>query len=129
MTPTPWQPSKIVAPIEARKTGSRVIRVETDQGEGFLKAMGVDSGPNVLACELIGTLLANWLKLQTLAFALIDVPSDLGLRFADGKPVVAGPGFITRAEEGRDWGGEADELGELDNPEDIGRLVVFDTWT
>ncbi len=127
--PAPWQPAKILAAIEARKTGSCVLRVETDQGEGFLKAMGADNGPNVLACELVGTLLAGWLKLRTLHFALIDVPGNLDLRFADSKSVVAGPGFITRAEEGHVWSGEEGELEELDNPEDIGRLIVFDTWT
>jgi hypothetical protein len=106
-----------------------VLRVETDEGEGFLKAMGADNGPNVLACELIGTLLAGWLKLRTLSFALIDVPGDMGLRFADGNPVAAGPGFITRVEEGHVWSGDESELDELDNPEDIGRLIVFDSWT
>jgi hypothetical protein len=114
--PTPWQPSVILDTLEARKTSSCVLRVETDQGEGFLKAMGADSGPNVLACELVGTLLAAWLKLPTLHFALIDVPGDLDLRFADSKPITAGPGFITRAEEGRVWSGDEDELEELDNP-------------
>lgn len=127
--PRPWQPSKILNALEARKTGSRVLRVETDEGEGFLKAMGVDNGPHVLACELVGTLLAGWLKLRTLSFALIDVPGDRGFRFADGVPVAAGPGFITRAEEGRVWSGDEGDLDELDNSEDIGRLIVFDTWT
>jgi hypothetical protein len=127
--PTPWQPARILNAIEARKTSSRVLRVETDQGEGFLKAMGADNGPNVLACELVGTLLARWLKLRTLRFTLIDVPGDLGLRFADGKPVVAGPAFITQAEQGHVWSGDEGEPDELDNPEHIGRLIVFDTWT
>lgn len=127
--PRPWQPSKILNALEARKTGSRVLRVETDEGEGFLKAMGVDNGPHVLACELVGTLLAGWLKLRTLSFALIDVPGDMELCFADGKPVAAGPGFITRAEEGRVWSGNESELDELDNFADIDRLIVFDTWT
>jgi hypothetical protein len=126
---TPWQPSTILTAIEAFKTGSRVLRVETDQGEGFLKAMGEDIDPNVLACELVGTLLAHRLKLRTLTFTVIDVPGDMDLRFKDGKPVTAGPGFITRAEEGDTWGGSEGELDELDNPEDIGRLIVFDTWT
>lgn len=114
---TPWQPTKILAAFEARKTSSRVLRVETDLGEGFLKAMGADNGPHVLACELVGTLLARWLKLRTLTFALIDVPGNMDLRFADGKPVMAGPGFITRTEEGHVWGGGEGELDELDNPE------------
>jgi hypothetical protein len=125
----PWSPKQILRPIERFSTGSAVIRVETDQGEGFLKAMGVDNGPHILACELVGTLLARRLGLTTLNFTLIEVPGDLDLRFADGKPVQAGPGFITRAEKGRPWSGDESELTELDNPRDIELLVVFDTWT
>jgi len=125
----PWRPRRILRPIKQFSTGSAVIRVETDQGEGFLKAMGAENGPHVLACELVGTLLGQRLGLQTLEFDLIDVAGNLDLRFANGKPVQPGPGFITRAEEGHTWGGDEGELGELNNPQDIGRLVAFDTWT
>jgi hypothetical protein len=124
-----WRPQRILMPIEARKTGSGVLRVETEQGEGFLKAMGADNGPHVLACELVGTLLAKRLGLRTLDFSLIDVPGDLDLRFANGKAVEAGPGFITRAEEGQPWSGDPSVLTAIENPHDVGLLVVFDTWT
>src|SRR5437667_285614 len=40
-----------------------------------------------------------------------------------------GPGFVTRAHRGIEWSGAKGVLGRLDNPEDISRLVVFDTWT
>ncbi len=125
----PWSPRQILRPLEQYPTGSAVIRVATDQGEGFLKAMGADNGPHVLACELVGTLLARRLRLRTLEFALIEVPGDLDLRFANGRAVQQGPGFITRAEKGRPWRGDEHDLAELDNPQDVGLLVVFDTWT
>ncbi len=40
-----------------------------------------------------------------------------------------GPAFITREHSGMVWGGTTDELESLVNPEDIGKLVLFDTWT
>jgi hypothetical protein len=39
-----------------------------------------------------------------------------------------GPAFITRAEDGRPWSGEQEELDLIDNPRDLARVIVFDTW-
>jgi hypothetical protein len=47
----------------------------------------------------------------------------------DGGFAGPGPAFVTRAETGHKWGGDAEELELLDNPETLTRLVVFDTWT
>ena len=124
-----WQPEVIISLIEAKPTGSSILRVETDKGEAFLKAMGAACGPHVLACELVGTLLARRLGLRTLDFVVFEVPADLDLRFADGRPVEAGPGFLTRAEAHQVWSGDESELDQLENGEDVGLLVVFDTWT
>jgi hypothetical protein len=125
----PWQPSRILRVVEALPTGSNVVRVETDRGEGFLKALGNRAGPHVLACELVGTQLARWLKLPTLDFALVNVSDDLAFQFANGNLALPGPAFITRAEDGFSWAGDPRELDQLHNPQDLGRLVVFDTWT
>jgi hypothetical protein len=130
----PWQPRRIERLIEVFPTGSAVVRVETDQGEGFLKALSNKAEPHNLACELVGTLLAGtllagWLKLPTLDFALIAVTAADRLQLADGTMAHPGPAFITRFEDGYPWGGEPKELDGLDNPEDIARLVVLDTWT
>lgn len=56
-----WKPQTILRYVESIPTSTRVVRVETDQGEGFLKALGNPEGPHVLACELVGTLLAEWM--------------------------------------------------------------------
>jgi hypothetical protein len=123
-----WCPSRIVRVIEAFPTGSAVVRVETDQGEGFLKALSNKAEPHDLACELVGTLLARWMQLPTLQFTLIVVPAN-SIQLADGTFAHAGPAFITRFEEGSPWGGKAEQLDLLVNPGDVGRLIVFDTWT
>ncbi len=123
-----WQPQTIKRYIESIPTSTRVARVETDAGEGFLKAMGNPEGPHVLACELVGTLLAEWLGLPTLDSAIIWVGSDDEIEYAGGGMAAPGPAFITKAEEGMSWGGDAAALGKILNPGDIARLVVLDTW-
>jgi hypothetical protein len=103
--------------------------VATDAGDAYLKAMGNPAGEHALACEWVGTQLAAWFELPTFDFAIIEVTDVPELPFAKGGVAKPGPAFITRAERGERWGGVARELELLSNPEDIGRLVVFDTWT
>jgi hypothetical protein len=106
-----------------------VVRVETDQGDGFLKALSNKAEPHHLVCELVGTQLARWLKLPTLTFSLLAITEQDRIQLADGTFAHPGPAFITKLEEGIPWGGAAEELDLLDNPGDVARLVVFDTWT
>jgi len=40
-----------------------------------------------------------------------------------------GPAFVSREVVGHPWGGTSAELDLITNPDDISRLVVFDTWT
>ncbi len=73
--------------------------------------------------------MARWLGLPTLDFALIHVTEEDEIPFARGGQGKPGPAFITRAESGEQWSGDKRQLRRLTNPEDISRLVVFDTWT
>ena len=103
--------------------------METDAGPGYLKALGSPEGPHVLACEWVGTQLAKRLGLSTFDFALIAVTAEDEIPFAKGGQAESGPAFITRAELGEPWSARATQLKRIVNPEDITRLVVFDTWT
>ncbi len=66
-----------------------------------------------------------------------EVITDLGSAYIkplgnrQGPHVLAtpGPAFAARAMAGAPWNRQPRELEVLDNPEDITRLVVFDTWT
>lgn len=113
----------------ALPTSACTVIVETDCGSGYLKAMGNDEGPWILGSELIGTRLANWLGLSTFEHSIIEVMEYNNIRFHNGKIAIPGPGFITRSEVGDQWDGTSQQLDSLSNPEDIGRLIVFDTWT
>lgn len=129
-----WHPTEILRFEKSLATNSCAARVQTDLGPAYLKAMGPHESPNALACELIGTRLAQWLGLNTLNFSVIalddiveiELKNALGERIGFARP---GPAFITRAEDGSSWGGNARQLTQLSNPDDISRLVVFDTWT
>jgi hypothetical protein len=103
--------------------------VETDVGEGFLKALGNPEGPHALACELVGSMLADWLGLPTLDFSLVEVIEDDEIPFLRGGRAEQGTAFISRSEPaGFPWGGTAKELRFLANPLDINGLVTVDTW-
>jgi hypothetical protein len=67
-----WQPRIIRRFIKNFATATEVVLVETDQGRGYLKALGNKSGPHALACEWVGTNLAKLLGLQTFDFSIIE---------------------------------------------------------
>ncbi len=124
-----WQPTTLRRVVKSLPSSARTVRVETDAGAGYLKALGNPEGPHILACEWVGTQLAEWLGLSTFDFALITVTPEDEVPFAKGGQASPGPAFITRAESGERWSGHVRQLRLLANPEDITRLVVFDTWT
>jgi hypothetical protein len=125
----PWQPTTIKRPDRSYNTGAEAVRVTTDAGSGFLKALGNRGGPHLLAAELVGTHLAKWLGLPTFDFTIIQVTDLDEIQFARGGIAKPGPAFITREQSGMVWDGTEDALRSLVNPEDIGKLVLFDTWT
>lgn len=123
-----WQPTCISQFVEARKSSTMVVIVETDAGPGFLKAMGNPEGEHALACDWVGTQLAKWFGLSTLEQAIVEFDGIPEITLFDGNLAVEGPALVTRAIKGDSWSGERRQLGRLQNPDDISRLVVFDTW-
>ena len=123
-----WQPKVIRRFIKSVATATETVLVETDEGRGYLKALGNKSGPHALACEWVGTNLAKVLGLRTFEFAIIDVGENDEIPLASGKLASPGPAFISRYEKGASWGGKPNELDNAANPEDIGRIFLLDTW-
>lgn len=123
-----WQPTCISQFVEARKSSTQVVIVETDAGRGFLKAIGNPEGEHALACDWVGTQLARWFGLPTLQQAIVPVDEFVEIRLFNGELAKLGPALITRAVPGDSWSGERRQLAKLRNRDDISRLVVFDTW-
>lgn len=100
-----------------------------ENGPAYLKALGNPEGPHALAADWVGTQLANAFGLSTLTYSLIRIDAHVDeVPFLKGGYAESGTAFCTREEAGHPWGGGIDELENLENPDDITRLVVFDTW-
>jgi hypothetical protein len=129
-----WQPTTIRRFIKGFPTSAQTALVETDAGRAYVKAMGGPEGPHTLASEWVGTQLAAWLGLSTFDYAIVRVEEADEIWFVntDGKRIgkaSPGPAFITRAESGSTWSGDAKQLKKIVNPQDVAQLIVFDTWT
>jgi len=125
-----WSPTVITEVVknDIQSSTSPVI-VETDEGRGYFKALGNEYGPQVLACEFVGTSLARLLGIPTFDFCIITLGKVPEIHLADGRPAEPGPGFITKAEQGQTWDGTEKMLEKISNRQDITRLVCVDTWT
>lgn len=95
----------------------------------MVKVPGNPSGPDALICEYVGTRLAAWLGLPTFDMALIDYPGVPRIEFAGGTCASAGTALAMRFVEGYVWGGDAEGVECVENPEAMSGLVVLDTWT
>lgn len=125
----PWQPTTIVRADQPYNTATETVRVKTDAGPGFLKALGNRGSPHYLAADFVGTQLARWIGLPTFEFAIVSVTDEDDITFYRGGKAKPGPAFITREQSGTVWGGDEKTLTAVVNPADIARLVLFDTWT
>lgn len=124
-----WQPSTFLQFGDSLDTSMGTARIETDAGPAYLKALGNRQGPQPLAVELVATQLAKWFGLPVLDHAVIEIDADVDeIPLARGRAAESGPAFVTRAVTATPWGGSTDELTRVVNAEEIGRLVVFDTW-
>ena len=124
-----WNPNYVTRAVSVYETATKTVRVDTDQGEGFLKALGNPEGPHSLACELVGSLAADWLGLKTLDFAIISIEDQQEVVISGRNYADVGPAFISRAEDtGFTWGGDPRAVAVISNLEHISSLVVLDTW-
>jgi hypothetical protein len=125
-----WQPKEFQRFDESIASSMCTARVTTDVGPAYLKALGNPQGPHQLACDYVGTQLAEWFGLPTLDYALLIIDAAIDeIPLKNGKLAESGPALASKAADGHPWGGSEEELDALVNPEDIARLVVFDTWT
>lgn len=126
---TTWQPTRLTTVADSIDTSTGVTEVDTDAGRAYIKVMGNRQGPHVLATDWMGTHLARWFGLSTFDVAILTLGPDDTFPLPRDYAAEPGPAFAARAQPGAPWGRTDEELDALVNPEDITRLVVFDTWT
>lgn len=124
-----WQPTVILRADRAYQTATDTVRVTTDAGPAFLKALGNHGGPHLLAADWIGTKLAAWLGLPTFETAIVNLDEIVEILFINGSRATPGPAFIAKEMSGDTWGAIKGKLTVLVNPGDVGKLILFDTWT
>jgi len=133
-----WEPTRLREVAGSADTSTGATEVTTDAGRAYIKPLGNRQGPHVLATDWVGTHLAKWFGLSTFDVAILTLGSDdvfpLPAKVhADGRitkySAQPGPAFAAKALPGDPWGKSGLQLDLLVNPEDITRLVVFDTWT
>ncbi len=124
-----WAPTTILFEIESYATNSLTVQVETDQGIGYLKCLTDKTDPTDLVCDLIGSRLAKLFGLTVPDFHLVPVAVDSPITLSGSAKVLPGAGFISRKVTGEPLANNVAGLMCLANPQDLARLVVFDTWT
>lgn len=124
-----WNPTRLMEVGRTLDTSTGPARVMTAAGPAYLKALGNRQGPHVLATDWVGTHLAKWFGLSTFEIAILWLQEDDVFDLPRGAKAKPGPAFAARAMAGDPWGKSGLQLNLLVNPEDITRLIVFDTWT
>ena len=84
-----WEPTTIRRPDQAFRTATETVRVTTDAGAGFLKALGNRGSPHYLASDWLGTKLAEWLGLPVFDIAIIEVTAEDEITFFSGQQAKA----------------------------------------
>tara|TARA_R110002126_G_C10451016_1_gene499609 strand:+ start:333 stop:1151 length:819 start_codon:yes stop_codon:yes gene_type:complete len=124
---TAYQPLEIRREIQLFPSSTRPARVDTDVGEGFIKGTTNPQGVHCLVSELIAAELGVWMGLAIPPFAVVQ-NCDIDIQMMDHGGLIDAPMFFSRAIDGtpRDTG--TTFLKRLQKPEDVAKLVVFDTW-
>jgi hypothetical protein len=123
----PWPPESFHRFVQTIESSSRTAYIHTDAGPAYLKAINNPEGPHILACDWFGTELARRFGLPTFDVAILHLTDLDEIPIGDGVMAAPGPTFVSREEKGTTLGG-TEALQEIVNPEDIPRLIVFDTW-
>ena len=126
---TNWKPTRLMEVARSIDSSTGATRVSTDVGRAYIKPMGNRQGPHVLATDWVGTHLAKWFGLSTFDIAILTLEADDTFPLPRGATAEPGPAFAAKAMAGDPWGKSGLQLDVLVNPEDVTRMVVFDTWT
>lgn len=121
------QPQEILRELEAVSTSTQPIKVKTDAGVGYIKAINNPIGQAALARELVAAELGTWLGLKIPDYAIVP-PTNLDIRLGRTAEKARGPFFFSRAVDAEPFDGDESTAKAVRPQSDIALLVVFDTW-
>ncbi|MCA9071458.1 MAG: hypothetical protein KDA84_21165, partial [Planctomycetaceae bacterium] len=121
------QPAEVLSEIESFLSSTSPVKVATDVGDGFLKSLGNPMGPSVLVSELVAAELARWFGLKVPPFAVV-AQCAIEITMKKNGVAMVPPMFFSYAVDGTPRDGSDIFLSRLRDPNDVARLVVFDTW-
>jgi len=122
-----WQPTRLDRVVLTLETSTRVSQISTDEGLAFIKGMGNPAGLGSLVSELVCAELATWFGLKVPDFAIVHV-DDLEIPLGGHGVVQRGPAFASHTMDLRTADGTDTYLSRLREPQDLAKLVLFDTW-
>lgn len=121
------QPTEIREEIQLFDTSTRPARVATDSGDGFIKGVGNPQGSVSLVSELVAAELGTWFGLQIPPFAVV-AECDIDIPMIGCSGVMGPPLFFSSAVDGMPRDTSDTFLKRLSNPDDVAKLIIFDTW-
>lgn len=124
---TVCQPSEVRREIQLFESSTRPARVATDVGDGFIKGVGNPQGTTSLVSELIAAELGTWMGLQIPPFAILN-HCDIEIPMLGHHGLIQPPIFFSSAVDGTPRDAGRTFISLLQNPADVAKLVVFDTW-
>jgi len=101
-------PTALTFLIKQFGTSTAPMHYASNQGEVCVKTMGNPEGPGALACEHLGSALADFLGLTTFEHCAFPYAGPAH-PYSGGCRAEPGPAFITRWEAGRVWAGTEEE--------------------
>lgn len=122
-----WQPQRLDRVVQTLETSTQVSKIDTDQGLAFIKGIGNPAGLGSLVSELVCAELASWFGMIIPDFAIVQV-DDLEIPLKGIGKVQPGPAFASRSMDLRTADGTDNYLNRLRQPEQLAKLVLFDTW-
>ncbi|WP_146770248.1 HipA family kinase [Mesorhizobium hawassense] len=101
--------------------------VGTDAGNGYLKGAQSPAGATALISELVAAELGTQMCLDIPPFAVVWA-IEIDIPMLDHHGHILPPAFFSKHIEGVPSDGTDEFVKRLDDPNDLARLIVFDTW-
>src|SRR5688572_29536036 len=92
----PWPPTVLIETINSVDSSTGATLARTDAGLAYIKVMGNRAGPNRLACEWVGTRLADWFGLNVPEYAIFPLGAEDIFDLPRGYRASPGPAFASR---------------------------------